>query len=91
MSCVSISVAEGVAAGSQVVGAEEATSKRDKQEDLRGSGSQKKHKKHKKHKSKKKRRNQEKESCSESGAELVAGTKRQPRWKLDWWMAVSSH
>ncbi|KAM9334088.1 protein SON-like [Symphorus nematophorus] len=73
---------EGVGAGNEMVGAEEATSKRDKQEDLRGSGSQKKHKKHKKHKSKKKKRNrekEEKESCSESGAEFEEGTKHQPR------------
>ncbi|XP_076580098.1 SON DNA and RNA binding protein b isoform X2 [Chaetodon auriga] len=70
---------EGVAANSEMVGAEEAASERDKQGDLRGHGSQRKHKKHKKHKSKKKRRNREKESSSESGAESVAGTKHQPR------------
>ncbi|XP_037618171.1 protein SON isoform X1 [Sebastes umbrosus] len=68
---------EGVGAGIEMVGAEKAASERDTQEDLRGSGSQKKHKKHKKHKSKKKRRNREKESSSESGAE--GGTKHQPR------------
>lgn len=68
-------------AANEVVGVEETTSKRDKQEDLQGSGSQKKHKKHKKHKSKKKRRNREKdkESSSESGTELDRGTNHQPR------------
>ncbi|XP_027141865.1 protein SON isoform X3 [Larimichthys crocea] len=75
------SAGEGVGAANEVVGVEETTSKRDKQEDLQGSGSQKKHKKHKKHKSKKKRRNREKdkESSSESGTELDRGTNHQPR------------
>lgn len=79
---MSISAAEGVGAGAEMAGAEKATSERDKQEDLRGCGSQKKHKKHKKHKSKKKKRNrekEEKESSSESGAELEGGTKHRPR------------
>ncbi|XP_031158258.1 protein SON isoform X2 [Sander lucioperca] len=75
--------AEGEGNGVEMVGAEKATSEVDKQDDLRGSGSQKKQKKHKKHKSKKKRRNREKEeekkSSSESGAELEGGTKQQPR------------
>ncbi|TKS74087.1 Protein SON [Collichthys lucidus] len=73
---------ERVGAANEVVGVEETTSKRDKQEDLQGNGSQKrKHKKHKKHKSKKKRRNRDKdkESSSESGTELDRGTNHQPR------------
>ncbi|XP_059183985.1 protein SON [Centropristis striata] len=73
---------EGVGDGADVVGVEKATSERDrKPDDLRSSGSQKKHKKHKKHKSKKKKRNREKEkeSSSESGAELERGNKHQPR------------
>ncbi|XP_051283639.1 protein SON isoform X1 [Dicentrarchus labrax] len=73
--------AEEVGASSEVSVAEEATSQRNKQEDSKGTGSQKKHKKHKKHKSKKKRRNREKEeneSSSESDAELEGGNK-QPR------------
>lgn len=79
---LSISAAEGVGACSEMVGAEKATPERDKQEDIRGSGSQRKHKKHKKHKSKKKRRNrekEEKESSTESWAELEGGTKHHPR------------
>ncbi|XP_049426466.1 protein SON isoform X2 [Epinephelus fuscoguttatus] len=71
--------AEGAGDSIDKVGADKAASDRDKQEDLRGSGSQKKHKKRKKHKSKKKRRNREKESSSESGAELDGGAKHQPR------------
>ncbi|XP_042260908.1 protein SON isoform X1 [Thunnus maccoyii] len=71
--------AEGVGACSETVTAEKTISERDKQGDFRCTGSQKKHKKHKKHKSKKKKRNQEKESSSESGAELDTGTKHQPR------------
>ena len=70
-------------ADSKMDGAEKTTSEREKQDDLRGSGSQKKHKKHKKHKSKKKRRNrekEEKESSSESVAELEGGAKHHPRW-----------
>ncbi|KAI3366246.1 hypothetical protein L3Q82_009719 [Scortum barcoo] len=69
--------AEGVGAGGEVVASESAATERDKQEDSRGS--QKKHKKHKKHKSKKKKRNREKESSSESGAELEGGTRHQTR------------
>lgn len=79
---MSISAAEGVGVCSETVEAEKATAQRDKREDLRSGGSQRKHKKHKKHKSKKKRRNrekEEKESSSESGAELEGGTKHQPR------------
>lgn len=79
---MSISAAEGVVDGIEMVAAEKATSERDNQEDLRGSGSQKKHKKHKKHKSKKKKRNrdkEEKESSSESGAEVEGGSKHQSR------------
>ncbi|XP_075950452.1 SON DNA and RNA binding protein b isoform X1 [Anarhichas minor] len=71
--------AEGVGDGIEMVETEKATSERKKQEDLRASGSQKKHRKHKKHKSKKKRRNREKESSSESGPELEGGAKHQPR------------
>ncbi|CAK6979046.1 protein SON [Scomber scombrus] len=63
---------EGVGAHGETAGAEKTPSERDKQEEFRCSGSQKKHKKHKKHKSKKKKRNQEKESSSESAAELDA-------------------
>ncbi|XP_040888004.1 protein SON [Toxotes jaculatrix] len=73
------SAGEGVGADSAMDGAEKATSEREKEEDFRGSGSQKKHKKHKKHRSKKKRRNREKESSSESAAELEGGTKHRPR------------
>ncbi|XP_058479052.1 protein SON isoform X1 [Solea solea] len=71
---------EGAGAASETVRDEIAPSDREKQEDVRRSGSQKKHKKHKKHKSKKKKRNREneKESSSESGAELE-GTKHQTR------------
>ncbi|KAM7375423.1 hypothetical protein PAMA_014498 [Pampus argenteus] len=73
------SAAEGVDACSETAPAEKNASERDRQEDFRCTSSQKKHKKHKKHKSKKKKRNREKESSSESGAELDAGTKHQPR------------
>ncbi|XP_034407841.1 protein SON isoform X2 [Cyclopterus lumpus] len=66
------------AAAFETVEAEEATSDRKKQEDVRTSGSLRKHRKHKKHKSKKKRRNREKESSSESGAE-DAGPQHQSR------------
>lgn len=76
---MSTSAGEGVGAGSELDGAQKATSEREKQEDFRGSGSQKKHKKHKKHRSKKKKRNREKESSSESAAELEGGIKHQPR------------
>uniref|UniRef100_UPI0037E71623 protein SON isoform X2 n=1 Tax=Semicossyphus pulcher TaxID=241346 RepID=UPI0037E71623 len=73
-------VAENVAAGSETVVAEKAPLVRDKEEDVRGSGSHhKKHKKHKKHKSKKKKRNRDKESSSESGAELEGGSKHHSR------------
>lgn len=72
---MSTSAAEGVGAVIELVGADEVTSERNKQEDLKGSGSLKKHKKHKKHKSKKRRRNREKEISSES----ERGTKHQPR------------
>ncbi|XP_038571780.1 protein SON isoform X1 [Micropterus salmoides] len=74
--------AEGVDAGDDMDAAKTAASERDKREDLKGSGSQKKHKKHKKHKSKKKKRNREREareSSSESGAELEGQTKHQSR------------
>ncbi|KAM7365498.1 hypothetical protein PAMP_016418 [Pampus punctatissimus] len=70
---------EAVGACSETAPAEKNTSEKDRQEDFRCTSSQKKHKKHKKHKSKKKKRNREKESSSESGAELDAGTKHQPR------------
>ncbi|GAA6216176.1 protein SON-like [Lates japonicus] len=73
------SAGEGVGAGSELDGAQKATSEREKQEEFRGSGSQKKHKKHKKHRSKKKKRNREKESSSESAAEPEGGIKHQPR------------
>ncbi len=79
---MSISAAEGVSVGNELLKVKEATSEKEVKGDSRGSGSQKKHKKHKKHKSKKKRRNREKdemESSSESGAELEGGTKHQPR------------
>ncbi|XP_068460254.1 protein SON [Clinocottus analis] len=69
--------AEGQGAAGETVEAEEATSERKKQEDLRTTGSQRKHRKHKKHKSKKKRRNREKDSSSESGAE--GGPQQQSR------------
>ncbi|XP_008278015.1 protein SON [Stegastes partitus] len=68
--------AEAVAAG-EMDSAEKSTS--DKHEDFRSSGSQKKHKKHKKHKSKKKKRNRDKESSSESGAEVDRGSRHQTR------------
>ncbi|XP_019965752.2 protein SON [Paralichthys olivaceus] len=63
---------------SEVEAAEKATTDREKQDDFRASGSQKKHKKHKKHKSKKKKRNRQKESSSESVAEQE-GTKQSRR------------
>ncbi|KAG8004755.1 Protein SON, partial [Nibea albiflora] len=81
LSCVSFSAGAGVGAANEVVGVEETRRRQtrgDKQEDLQGSGSQKKHKKHKKHKSKKKRRNREKESSSESGTEMEGVTNHQP-------------
>ncbi|XP_022615525.1 protein SON-like [Seriola dumerili] len=76
------SAGEGVGAGSEMDGTDKATSEREKQEDFRECGSQKKHKKHKKHKSKKKRRNREKEdkeSSSEPLAEVEGGSKHQSR------------
>ncbi|CAB1440736.1 unnamed protein product [Pleuronectes platessa] len=66
---------------SEAEAAEKATTDREKQDDFRASGSQKKHKKHKKHKSKKKKRNRQKESSSESVAE-PEGTKQSRRGTL---------
>ncbi|XP_062236967.1 protein SON [Platichthys flesus] len=66
---------------SEAEAAEKATTDREKQDDFRASGSQKKHKKHKKHKSKKKKRNRQKESSSESVAE-PEGTKQSRRGRL---------
>ncbi|KAL6115592.1 son [Pungitius sinensis] len=71
--------AEGSGDVIKMVEAEKGPSDRNKHEELKDSGTQKKHRKHKKHKSKKKRRNREKESSSESGAELEEETKHQPR------------
>ncbi|CAI5637771.1 unnamed protein product [Oreochromis niloticus] len=59
---------------SKMDGAENASTKRYK--DLRSSSS---HKKHKKHKSKRKKRNREKESSSESGADLKRKNKHKSR------------
>lgn len=73
----SIRVAEGMRAGTELAGAEKATSERSKVEDLKGSPL-KKHKKHKKHKSKKKRKNREKEG-KEIGLESDSGTKDHAR------------
>ncbi|XP_037314672.2 protein SON isoform X2 [Pungitius pungitius] len=71
--------AEGSGDVIKMAEAEKGPSDRNKHEELKASGTQKKHRKHKKHKSKKKRRNREKESSSESGAELEEETKHQPR------------
>ena len=77
---MSISSPEGVRDGTEQFGAEQESSERDNQDNLKCSGSPKKHKKHKKHKSKKKRKYREKEeSSSESGPEEDGGTKLQPR------------
>lgn len=73
---LSISAAEGLGTGSELVKNAKATSEKDKQEDLKGSSSQKNHKKHKKHKSKKKKRNREKEKEISFDSERGARHKR---------------
>ncbi|XP_029924499.1 protein SON isoform X3 [Myripristis murdjan] len=79
------SCVEPSCSGSDNIRVLKAVSEREKQEEVGGSSSQKKHKKHKKHKSKKKKRKrgkEEKESSSESGPESEGGTQHQPRFDL---------
>lgn len=74
---VSISATEGSGPGSELVGAEE-VSKRDKYEELKGSGIIRKQKKHKKHKHKKRKRNRNTE-WNKISSESESGTKHLPR------------
>lgn len=74
---VSISATEGLEPGGELAGAEE-VSKRDKHEDLKGSGIIRKQKKHKKHKHKKRKRNRNAE-WNKMNSESESGTKHLPR------------